>query len=60
VSYIFLFLYVIENIDDAQSFLGYVFSTKLPFHILFSSASSAQVPAYHAASFWQDVVLQLG
>jgi len=32
----FSFLYVIESTDDAQSFLGYVFSTKLLCHILYS------------------------
>ena len=36
-----LFLYAIESIDDAQSFLRYVFSTTLSFRILLSSASHA-------------------
>jgi len=29
------------DVDDAQSILGYALSTKLSFHILFSSASCA-------------------
>jgi len=42
----FVFLYFIERytIDDAQSFLGYVLSTKFFFHVRFSSASRAHPP----------------
>jgi len=37
----FLFFTLSKDVDDAQSFLGYVFSTKLFFRIRFSSASRA-------------------
>jgi len=37
----FLFLYLSKDIDDAQSFPGYVLSTKLPFRIPFSSVPRA-------------------
>ena len=40
-AYIFL---LSKSIDDAQSFHGYVLSTKLLFHIRFSSASRANPP----------------
>jgi len=40
-AYIFYFFSLSKGIDDTQSFLGYVWSTKLSFHILFSSASRA-------------------
>ena len=41
VAYIFYFFTLSKGIDDAQSFLGYVLSTKLFFRIRFSSASRA-------------------
>jgi len=37
----FLFFALSKGMDDAQSFLGYVLSTKLFFRIQFSSASRA-------------------
>jgi len=38
---LFYFLLLSKDIDDAQSFLGYVLSTKFFFRIRFSSASRA-------------------
>jgi len=36
----FIYLFALSKVlDDVQSFLGYVFSTELSFHILFASAS---------------------
>jgi len=40
-GFLFCFFTLSKGIDVAQSFLGYVLSTKLFFRILFSSASRA-------------------
>jgi len=41
VAYIIYFFTLLKGTDDTQPFLGYILSTKLSFHIIFSSASHA-------------------